>query len=560
MSRIYAKEISFSMLKRNFQDGVYAIPQLQRNYVWDKSRVCLLLDSIYHHYPIGVSLVWNAKSSKVAEIKPNNKTILPPFNVNSRTIDFLIDGQQRLTSIYGIIEGIHEAIDFNSKIDFRNIYFALDREKETRFVYLRRYDATRGEYIPVHHVVKDNPQRLKRKFNLTNAAMREVEKLKSRIQSYKFHFIYVETDSIDEVRETFVRINSQGMTVSKADAMFARAANIGLRDLVDGTRRALMKREYHEMKPEAFIYTMALSKGERSVGKKALNNFTRKFNKQEQFKARFQREWRQYHKAFLLASDFMEDEFLINSYYMLPSDNIFTMLSLFFYLNHARPSPHQIREIRKWFWHTTLGERYSGSAFNKNIPLDIDFFKKLANRQYHTYTIGDKINANDFLKKDYRKTNFSAVMGYYLFLKSQGPRYLQTGTPMMLDNALALANRKDRHHIFPQGILDRRRIKTRWKHALLNICFLAANENQSISDDLPREYLGAFKRKRYFRGVMKSHLIPVQKNSGVWNKSVKEGFKLFLNQRANLLLNGIADVAGVHKGRLFERFDDIRRL
>jgi len=57
MSRIFRKDIAFSTLKNNFEDCIYAIPQLQRNYVWDKNRVCLLLDSIYHHYPNGVSLV-----------------------------------------------------------------------------------------------------------------------------------------------------------------------------------------------------------------------------------------------------------------------------------------------------------------------------------------------------------------------------------------------------------------------------------------------------------------------------------------------------------------------
>ena len=121
MSKISPLAIPFSKLRRNFDDCIYAIPQLQRNYVWDKNRVCMLFDSIYNHYPIGVSLVWKAKSNKIAELRPNNKTILPPFNINRSTIDFIIDGQQRLTSIYGVIAGTHEALDFNSKIDFRKI-------------------------------------------------------------------------------------------------------------------------------------------------------------------------------------------------------------------------------------------------------------------------------------------------------------------------------------------------------------------------------------------------------------------------------------------------------
>lgn len=90
MSKIYSQNISFSTLKRNFKDCVYAVPQLQRNYVWDKKRVCLLLDSIYNHIPIGVSLIWKARSNKIAELKPNNKTILPTIKLNHSSIEFII--------------------------------------------------------------------------------------------------------------------------------------------------------------------------------------------------------------------------------------------------------------------------------------------------------------------------------------------------------------------------------------------------------------------------------------------------------------------------------------
>lgn len=560
MSKIYTKTYSFSTLKSNFDDCVYAIPQLQRNYVWDSNRVCLLLDSIYCHYPIGVSLIWKAKSNKIAEIKPNNRSILPPINVNSRNIDFIIDGQQRLTSLYGLIKGIHEAIDFNSNIDFRKIYFSLNSNDEKMFCYLRRYDPSRGEYIPVNDIIKDSAVRLKKRFNLNNQKLKAVRKLKSRIQSYRFHFIYIETNSVDEVRETFVRINSQGMTISKADALFARTTNIGLRDLVDNTRRALISRQYNEMKPEAFIYALSLSKGEKEVGKRALDNFVKKFKKQKQFKSKFQKDWKKYHKAFLHTVDYLAQEFQISTYSLLPSDNIFTMLSLFFFLNNGRPSANQKREIKKWFWHTAIGERYSGNGFNRNLLSDIEFFRKLVNRANHKYVIGDKINAIEFIKNDYRRTNYSAVKGFYLFLKSLKPRYLDSGEPMILDNALSLSNRKDRHHIFPNALLARKRIKVKFKNSLANICFLAANENQSISDIRPKEYLQQFKRKRFFKTVMRGNLIPTSSDAGVWDSNIKQGFKLFFNQRAALVLNGIAKAAGVKRSQLFDRYEEVKRV
>lgn len=559
MSKISTKELSFSSIKTNFDDAMYAIPQLQRNYVWDKNRVCLLLDSIYNHYPIGVSLIWKAKSSKISEIKSNTKTILPSFNYNRKTIDFIIDGQQRLTSLYGLYKGVDQNLDDNSKFDFKKIYLCLDPKSDKRFVFLARYDESRGDHVPVHHIINDPTERLRRNFNLSQADLRLVNKFKTQLKSYRFHFIYVTTDSIEEVRETFVRINSQGMTVGKADALFARTTNIGLRDLVNETKAALKGRGYQEMKPENFIYTMLLSKGENELGKRAIDNFTKKFSKQKELKSSFQKEWKKYHKGFALAADYLAEQFGVGHLSELPSGNIFTMLAFFFIQNNGRADARQKQEIRKWFWHTAIGERYSGNSFGKNIPRDVRFFRKLANGMAK-YTVETKIHPMDFLKLPYNKSNFSAVKGYYLFLKFKKPKYLTVGYQMQMDRTISNANRKDRHHIFPTAVLNRKKIKGRWNNSLVNICYLAADENQSISDDYPRVYLGACKRKKYFAGVMKSHLIPFRSSSGIWNSNTKEGFKSFINDRSALLLNEISKVAGLRRSELFERYELVARI
>ena len=59
---------------------------------------------------------------------------------------------------------------------------------------------------------------------------------------------------------------------------------------------------------------------------------------------------------------------------------------------------------------------------------------------------------------------------------------------------------------------------------------------------------------------MHSHVIPVKLDSGVWDINTKKGFKNFLNQRAEKLLNRISHQAGVKKNQLFEMFEDIRRV
>ena len=97
MNKIRINDHSLRQLKAKFVNCEFAIPEIQRQYVWNKPRVCNLMDSIFKNYPIGIGLVWTAKFSQAINIRPNNKTIIPPFNKRASHADLIIDGQQRLS-------------------------------------------------------------------------------------------------------------------------------------------------------------------------------------------------------------------------------------------------------------------------------------------------------------------------------------------------------------------------------------------------------------------------------------------------------------------------------
>ena len=58
MDRIYSKAFRLDRLRTLVESGVFAVPQLQREFVWNAGKACDLLDSICHNYPIGTLLVW----------------------------------------------------------------------------------------------------------------------------------------------------------------------------------------------------------------------------------------------------------------------------------------------------------------------------------------------------------------------------------------------------------------------------------------------------------------------------------------------------------------------
>jgi hypothetical protein len=186
------------------------------------------------------------------------------------------------------------------------------------------------------------------------------------------------------------------------------------------------------------------------------------------------------------------------------------------------------------------------------------FFKTLA-RKNVKYIIAEKINVWDFLKKKYNAPNSSATIGYFLFLRKRNPRYFDNGELMLLDDVASISNRKDRHHIFPDNLLRRKAIHPKWINAIVNICLLPSNDNQSIGNKHPKNYLAVYRKKGFFRKVMNSHLIPyTSANDGVWNPNVKKGFLDFINVRGALIIREIQKTTGI--SGLFESFYALTRI
>ena len=111
----------------------------------------------------------------------------------------------------------------------------------------------------------------------------------------------------------------------------------------------------------------------------------------------------------------------------------------------------------------------------------------------------------------------------------------------------AKANKKNRHHIFPRALLMRHRFRSNDANSVCNICFVVAEENQSIGSKSPARYLEPYRRKRHFKRAMESHLIPYNSDA-VWASNIRSGFKNFLRERRDLLCRELSHEAGI---RLF---------
>jgi hypothetical protein len=141
--------------------------------------------------------------------------------------------------------------------------------------------------------------------------------------------------------------------------------------------------------------------------------------------------------------------------------------------------------------------------------------------------------------------------GFFCLLRLNRPRYLEDGSEIPLGEISSRRNRSDKHHIFPRALLSRHEVGSDQFNSILNICYLVARENQSVGQRAPRHYFEDVPRSGRARSLsIRSHLIPSKDGRGIWDRSIKRGFRAFLEDRAWLLARAFERQAGV---RLFER-------
>lgn len=203
------------------ESGDIAIPEIQRPFVWDSTKVRDLVDSLYHGYPTGYLITWKnpdvkIKGGGVAE----GKTVL-------------IDGQQRVTALTAALAG--KAVlndDYESKrvkIAFNPLYDGEDTpfavltpviDKDSRWIsdVAEFFAPDFDSWSFVNGYIEANPGCDPR---VVNARITDLKAIATR----QLGCIVVAAEcSIDEVTDIFIRINSKGAVLSQADFAMSKIA------------------------------------------------------------------------------------------------------------------------------------------------------------------------------------------------------------------------------------------------------------------------------------------------------------------------------------------------
>jgi hypothetical protein len=141
-------------LVNNVKTGDIKLPKFQRPFVWKKPDILTLWDSVYNGYPIGSILLWLTREKLASERR------IGDLEINQRPdeypINYLLDGQQRLSSLCG---GLYW--DAKDKKSIWNIAFDLDTEE---FLYPEdqpRPDEFRPEWFPLNKLLETFDDKLR---------------------------------------------------------------------------------------------------------------------------------------------------------------------------------------------------------------------------------------------------------------------------------------------------------------------------------------------------------------------------------------------------------------
>ena len=506
-----------------------AIPEIQRPFVWSKTKVRNLIDSLYKGYPTGYLIVWR---------NPNVK--LKDGSMSSGK-KILIDGQQRVTALTAAVLGRQVVNKEYQKETIKIAFNPVREEFEVQNPAILKDTSWIPDIAPIVNG-SARTSRTIREYCEKNPSADEIkvedaiENLK-QIKSKMLGFIELEPDlDIDTVNVIFERVNSAGVRLSQADFAMSKIAAYGdfgsnLRRLVDyfcqlaiapefysrleGIDRDFAESGYLEkikwLKDEnddlfdpgysdllRIAFTSEFGRGKMGDLVSLLSG--RNFETRE-FESVIQEDtFKRLEKSLLrLANEANFKKFLmiVRSAGFVDSGMIKSANSMnFAYIAYLKlrelgiPQSEIELFVRKWFVMSMLTGRYSGSP---ESTFDSDIKNISKDHQSHLKYVEETELSEAFwnvaLVSELEKSNPASPFLNVFFasqIKENDRGFLST-TITVRD---MVAERGDVHHIFPKAYVKKTFNSKRDYNQIANLVYTQSEINVAIKDKPPFEYFG----------------------------------------------------------------------
>ncbi len=525
-------QLTVAELIRDIEKNELILPEFQRGYVWTRKQVREYLASLYRSYPTGSLLLWKTPNPGLIRGRPSDD--------GTGAFQLILDGQQRLTSVYTLVTGKPPPFYEGEKLFF-DIYFNVKMEE---FSYFKPI-AMKGspEWLPVTEFLKyglgeylkaGGPIPFERREFLMDFFERLVQL--DAIKSYTYYLDLLGQRDMEEVIHIFNLVNSQGTRLSKSDLALSHICALW------PEARQEMRSAREEFKETGFdfgldFYVRCTSSVATSSGRY-----------EPLYQASVQdikSAWERAKKALEYLINILRFDAFIDSSANLATDMV--LVPLVVYLANGAGKFQHHREQRSflhWMYAALMWARYSGSTETK-LQEDLEGLR--ANdppARLRENLIADRgrirVEGSDLKGRTSQSPFFTLC---YVAARAAGAVDWFSGLPLY-SKLVGKSNGLEYHHIFPQSLLYRKggydskvRHDVNLVNEIANIAFLTKQANVRISNTLPAKYLP--KVRETYPEALAQQEIP--ENPALWELKRYEDFLAERRQRLAAAINRFMD-------------------
>ena len=527
-------DYSLDLLVHNIEIGVIGLPDIQRPFVWKNAKVRDLFDSMYKGYPVGYLLFWKNSITEAKRTIGVEQKQMPPDMV-------IVDGQQRLTSIYAVVKNVPVLRENFESEQIRIAFNPLEEKFEVTDAAISRDSSFIADIsvlwskeTDIFEVVENYLSNLKKNREVSAEETRDIKQRISKLNnllSFPFTALVLDAQVGEEaVSDVFVRINSKGTPLNQADFILTLMSVFW-----DEGRKALEAFCREARKP---------SKGEAS----SFNHFIEPYPAQllrVSVGIAFKRARLKYVYSILRGKDLETEQFsderrvqqfellknaqerVLNLQYwhdfmncirqagfrsskMISSDNnlLFSYMLYLIGRTEYKASEFDLRRtIARWFFMSAVTGRFTGSP-ESDMEFDLARLREIKTAEDFLKTLNricDITLTNDFwavtLPNDLATSSprSPSLFAYHAALVLLDARALfsKIKVASLLDPSVTASRSIERHHLFPKAYLrDHKKItSTRETNQIANYALMEWGDNAEISDAPPVEYVPQMKTR-----------------------------------------------------------------
>jgi hypothetical protein len=510
---------TFSSLLSAIAQGQIKIPQFQRDFVWTMQKSADLLDSIVKGYPIGTFIFWRTKE-RLRSVRNIGNQVLPE-PPQGEFVDYVLDGQQRLTSLFASLKGISIPREDGRSDDFSKILIDLEAEESEQIVITDTNGKGSESLISVVDLLTGDF------IKLASYPQKYHEKLrtyKNRIESYQYSIIQVKDAAIEIATEIFTRINVSGKPLSLFEIMVAKTfdqekqfdLSEKFQELIDN----LKPLNYETISDATVLQIIAVI-----LSKECKKQVILRLDKKD-----FIETWDRAKDAVERTVEYFRNYYRIPVSQLLPYNALIVPFAYFFFYHPDNPNGDKRKFLEDFFWRCALSGRYS-SAVESKLAQDVKRIDQILLGELPSYdwaidTSDEFIKNNGWFSAS--RSYIKAILCIYAYLQ---PKSFGDNSIVNISNYwLKQANSKNYHHFFPKAYLRSRGYDEFRINHILNITIVDDFLNKrEIKAKAPSKYMARFRDiNPDLEATMKTHLIDNLDRFGVWN----DDYDRFFDERA----------------------------